>query len=275
MKLKASECCAECGDAAPRVRKGKKFKLCEDCRAAVTTRRWRVRKAMRSLRNEIGHVVEYNEGEGWRTGYLVEILSVNGRVQPIGACGRVPDIVTVCLADVKIPTCGSPSMPTVADFYRRMESMKPKKVVVLVAQPVVVKCTAGANKGLSAVAAQTDELAGPETGDVSFPYGANAPAPVFVGLDLATKADVAVVREYTKDSIDVLRNMTPVQKTPVSTEREQPKKLNTPRRPAIVVGQPYGIWTPVSKLVHGRFKCVDASGNEQVMDNESINKAAL
>ena len=196
MKLKASECCAECGDAAPRVRKGKRFTLCEDCRAAVTTRRWRVRKAMRSLRNEIGHVVEYNEGEGWRTGYLVEILSVNGRVQPIGACGRVPDIVTVCLADVKTPTCGSPSMPTVEDFYRRMESMKPKKVVVLVAQPVVVKCTAGANKGLSAVAAQTDELAGPETGDVSFPYGANAPAPVFVGLDLATKsADSSTVKK--------------------------------------------------------------------------------
>ncbi len=262
--------CAECQTSAPRVRKGKRFTLCEDCRAAVTTRRWRVRKAMRSLRNEIGHVVEYNEGEGWRTGYLVEILSVNGRVQPIGACGRVPDIVTVCLADVKKPTCGSPSMPTIEDFYRRMESMKPKKVVVLVAQP----------QKAAKPAKQEDELAGPETGDVSFPYGANAPAPVFVGLDLATKADVAVVREYTKDSIDVLRNMTPVQKTPVSTEREQPKKLNTPesskpRRPAIVVGQPYGIWTPVSKLGHGRFKCKDTSGNEQVMYSESINKAAL
>ncbi len=180
MQIERRAVCTECNEAAPRVRKGKKFKLCEDCRRAVTTKKWKVRKAQRQLRNEIGHVIEFNEGEGWRTGYLVEAMSVNARVQPIGACGRVPDILTVCLADVKIPTCGSPSMPTVDDFYKRMEAMKPKKTVVLVAEPISRKAPDDRGSRLQystlpPASAFTNELAGPEVGDVSFPFGANAP----------------------------------------------------------------------------------------------------
>ncbi len=154
MQIERRAVCAECNDAAPRVRKGKRFLLCEDCRRADSTRRWKVRRALRALRNEVGRVVEFNQGDGWRAGYLVKIMSANAEVQPIGAAGRVPDTLVIGLANVKAATCGSASMPTIEDFYKRMEAMKPKKVVVLVSE---------------------NELAGPEVGDVSFPFGANAP----------------------------------------------------------------------------------------------------
>ncbi len=160
MQIERRAVCAECNDAAPRVRKGKRFLLCEDCRRADSTRRWKVRRALRALRNEVGRVVEFNQGDGWRAGYLVKIMSANAEVQPIGAAGRVPDTLVIGLANVKAATCGSASMPTIEDFYKRMEAMKPKKVVVLVAQPYFSE----------------NELAGPEVGDVSFPFGANAAA---------------------------------------------------------------------------------------------------
>ena len=119
MQIERRAVCAECNDAAPRVRKGKRFLLCEDCRRADSTRRWKVRRTLRALRNEVGRVVEFNQGKGWRTGYLVRIMSANAEVQPIGAAGRVPDTLVIGLADVKAATCGSASMPTIEDFYRK------------------------------------------------------------------------------------------------------------------------------------------------------------
>jgi len=136
MQIERRAVCTECNEAAPRVRKGKKFKLCEDCRRAVTTKKWRVRAVKRTLSGEIGRPVEFNTGEGWRVGYFIKFGDYSdAHIQPVGAMGKVPDIVGVSLADVKVASCGSPSMPTVDDFYKRMEAMKPKKVVVLVAQP--------------------------------------------------------------------------------------------------------------------------------------------
>jgi hypothetical protein len=254
--IKKSEACVECQEQPPRVRKGKRFKLCEDCRRSVTTRRWHVRKALRSLRNEIGHVVEFNEGEGWRAGYLVETLSVNARVQPIGSCGRIPDIITVCIADVKTPTCGSPSMPTIEDFYKRMETMKPRRVLVASAPFVSHKAD------VLAPVDEKNELAPPEVGDVSFPFGANVP----------------------------------VQEKPVFTEREQTKKLNsgviqpsvsiatckalaekTPKKPkadAIIAGSQYGSWKTVEYAGHSRWKCVSDSGETKVIYSSELRTAA-
>lgn len=123
--------CSECGDGAQRVRKGKKFKLCEDCRREDTVRRWKVRSVRRDLQECVGKLVQFNEGTGWKAGYLIKFGSYNdAHIQPIGALGRIPDITSVSLAHVKVETHQSPSMPTVEDFYRVNEK---KKVLVLVA----------------------------------------------------------------------------------------------------------------------------------------------
>jgi hypothetical protein len=135
--IKRSEACRECKEQPPRVRKGKRFPLCEDCRRAATTRKWKVRRALRQLRSEVGRIVEYNEGEGWRTGYLVRIMSINAEVQPIGSIGRIPDLITCCLSDVKVPTCGSSSMPTIDDFYRKMKAARTAAKPVEPGSPVI------------------------------------------------------------------------------------------------------------------------------------------
>ncbi len=292
MQIERRAVCTECNEAAPRVRKGKKFKLCEDCRRAVTTKKWKVRKAQRQLRNEIGHVIEFNEGEGWRTGYLVEAMSVNARVQPIGACGRVPDILTVCLADVKIPTCGSPSMPTIEDFYRKMESMKMKKPVVLVAQPKEAVSKTNSRKKLTKeppdspvirqlAAEQETELAWDEAaergairkeeGDTSFPFGANAPK------------EYPPVSALVKGIIDsaVVRREALVQETAVSVLREHPVTLNSvtpkqkkPKADAIIAGVAYGPWKALEYTGHSRWKCVSDSGEEKVLYSAELRTAA-
>lgn len=253
MQIERRAVCAECNDAAPRVRKGKRFLLCEDCRRADSTRRWKVRRALRALRNEVGRVVEFNQGDGWRAGYLVKIMSANAEVQPIGAAGRVPDTLVIGLANVKAATCGSASMPTIEDFYKRMEAMKPKKVVVLVAQPyppmsaLVKEIIDGAvvRRPANPIVSE-NELAGPEVGDVSFPFGANAP----------------------------------VQETAVSMRNEQPKKvdkpatLKKPKQDAITVGLKYGPWKALEYTGHSRWKCVSDSGEEKVLYSAELRTAA-
>ncbi len=237
MQIERRAVCAECNDAAPRVRKGKRFLLCEDCRRADSTRRWKVRRALRALRNEVGRVVEFNQGEGWRTGYLLKIIVGDAIIQPVGALGKIPETIQLTLADVKVASCGSPSMPTVDDFYKRMEAMKPKKVVVLVAQPY---------PPMSALVKEENELAGPEVGDVSFPFGANAP----------------------------------VQETAVSMRNEQPKKvdkpatLKKPKQDAITVGLKYGPWKALEYTGHSRWKCVSDSGEEKVLYSAELRTAA-
>ncbi len=201
MQIERRAVCTECNEAAPRVRKGKKFRLCEDCRRTLTIRKWKVRGIKRVLANEIGRVVEFNQGGGWRTGYLLKIIVGDAIIQPVGALGKIPETIQLTLADVKVASCGSPSMPTVDDFYKRMEAMKPKKVVVLVAQPyppmsaLVKEIIDGAvvRRTENAIVSE-NELAEPGVGDVSFPFGANAP----------------------------------VQETAVSMRNEQPKKVDKP-----------------------------------------------
>ncbi len=231
MQIERRAVCIECKEAAPRQRKGKKFKLCEDCRRADTTKKWRVRAVKRTLSGEIGRPVEFNTGEGWRVGYFIKFGDYSdAHIQPVGAMGKVPDIVGVSLADVKVASCGSPSMPTVDDFYKRMEAMKPKKVVVLVAQPyppmsaLVKEIIDGAvvRRPANPIVSE-NELAGPEVGDVSFPFGANA------------------VQEKQK---------------PVSAK---------PKQDRLLVGATYGQWTTIEYTGHSRWRCKSADGEEKIV----------
>ncbi len=251
MQIERRAVCTECNEAAPRVRKGKKFRLCEDCRRTLTIRKWKVRGIKRVLANEIGRVVEFNQGEGWRTGYLLKIIVGDAIIQPVGALGKIPETIQLTLADVKVASCGSPSMPTVDDFYKRMEAMKPKKTVVLVAEPISRKAPDDRGSRLQystlpPASAFTNELAEPEVGDVSFPFGANAP----------------------------------VQETAVSMRNEQPKKadkpatLKKPKQDAITVGLKYGPWKALEYTGHSRWKCVSDSGEEKVLYSAELRTAA-
>jgi len=143
--IKKSEACAECQEQAPRVRKGKRFKVCEDCRRVLTTNKWKVRKAKRTLRE--GSLVEYNDGTGWRAGYLLKMRETRADVQPIGARGKVPDVISASITDIK-ETAQSPSMPTVADYLAKNAPVA-KKVVVLVAGPTFTVQVAAAIKDLA------------------------------------------------------------------------------------------------------------------------------
>lgn len=232
MSAKKSEQCSECS-TNPRYQHHKKLLLlCVDCYREDVVNRLRVRKMTRVL--EIGKPLEYSEGEGWRVGYLIKFGSYNdAHIQPVGAIGRVPDITSVKLSNVRQATCGSPSMPTVDDFYRKM-----KRPVVLVAMPL---------HKTAAVVAQAAEYG--ERIKVK-PAVVGEVIPVVMGLDLATGPDRAVTR---------------VQKKPVSTEHEQPKKVNKSDGEKLEAGKTYGLWTTIEYTGHSRWSCVSAAGDKKIV----------
>lgn len=229
MSAKKSEQCSECS-ANPRYQHHKKLLLlCVDCYREDVVNRLRVRKMTRVL--EVGKPLEYSEGEGWRVGYLIKFGSYNdAHIQPVGAIGRVPDITSVKLSNVREATCGSPSMPTVEDFYRKM-----KRPVVLVAMPL---------HKTAAVVAQAAEYAARIKVK---PAVVGEVIPVVMGVDLATGPDRAVTR---------------VQKKPVSTEHEQPKKAN---KSSVAVGEKYGAWTTIEYTGHSRWSCVNTAGEKKIV----------
>lgn len=123
--------CTECLTELRRVRKGKTFPLCDLCRVVVTTKKWKTRQLKRRLVE--GRVIQFNVGGGWRAGYLLKLRETRADVQPIGAVGRIPDVIGVNIVDLKKEE-GSPKLwENVEDFYRVNRAKKP---VVLVADPV-------------------------------------------------------------------------------------------------------------------------------------------
>ncbi len=130
MAIRSSTACTECRENLRRVRRGKSFLLCEDCRRTVTTRRWKIRGLKRSLVE--GALVQFNTGCGGRTGYLLKIHELRGDIQPIGAIGRIPPVSNVSLADVRPAWSPSCQWPTVDDFYHANKKTEP---LVLVAKP--------------------------------------------------------------------------------------------------------------------------------------------
>ncbi|MFI5260784.1 MAG: hypothetical protein ACHQU0_03250 [Candidatus Paceibacteria bacterium] len=256
MQIERRAVCTECNEAAPRVRKGKKFKLCEDCRRAVTTKKWRVRAVKRTLSGETGRPVEFNTGEGWRVGYFIKFGEYSdARIQPVGAMGKIPDIIGVSLADVKKASCGSPSMPTVEDFYRKMGAMQPKKIAVLVAQPyppmsaLVKEILDGAvvRRPANSIVSE-NELAGPEVGDVSFPFGDNIESPTTCAGHAAAASP--------------------------NDAKPKSKRAVTPKQDAITVGLKYGPWKALEYTGHSRWKCVSDSGEEKVLYSAELRTAA-
>jgi len=122
--------CTECLTNPKRQRKGKKFPLCDDCRKIVTARRWKARSLKRTLIE--GQLVQFNLGDGWKTGYLIKFRETRADVQPIGAIGRIPDVIGVNIDSMKPEPNPSKLWPTVDDFYRANKRTAP---VVLVADP--------------------------------------------------------------------------------------------------------------------------------------------
>ena len=122
--------CTECLSQPRRVRKGKMFPLCDDCRPIITAKKWKIRKLKRELIE--GSLVQFNVGDGSRIGYLLKMRETRADVQPIGAVGRVPDIEGVSINDLKKEPNPSRLWPTVEDFYKANRAKKP---VVLVADP--------------------------------------------------------------------------------------------------------------------------------------------
>ena len=132
--------CTECLTNPKRQRKGKKFPLCDDCRKIVTARRWKARSLKRTLIE--GQLVQFNLGDGWKTGYLIKFRETRADVQPIGAIGRIPDVIGVNIDSMKPEPNPSKLWPTVDDFYRANKRSAP---VVLVADPTA------ANKNVTRV----------------------------------------------------------------------------------------------------------------------------
>lgn len=233
MSAKTAGNCIECQEQPPRVRNGRKFKLCQECRATSTSLRWTVRGFKRSLSASTGKLVEFNHGDGWRAGYFLSMTGNYATIQPVGAVGRVPDTITVSLANVKLASLQSPSMPTVEDFYRKMEAMKTKKVMVLVSGPVSPTVFAGL------------DLA--ERVDVS----ARSPLPVQQALENTLlihgeKDDATFAAKMRKQRPDL----------PQAT-KTMPEKLE--------VGKTYGTYTTHEYVGHSRWKCTDAAGVEKVV----------
>src|SRR5271166_2750634 len=139
--LKKSEACITCHEMAVMVKGKHRFERCEDCRRADTIRRWRVRKVRYALRDEVGKLISYNVGDGWRAGYLMNIGPNAASVQPIGSInGPAPDIIRVSLADMKLESCQSLKYPRVEDYYAMTDKAK-KRLPVLIAHPTVQKIT--------------------------------------------------------------------------------------------------------------------------------------
>jgi hypothetical protein len=141
MATKLSDLCKECHDQPVRVRRAKRFPLCDDCYRLDVIHRLTVRRVKRTLKENVGHPVQYNEGQGWRTGYLVSIgeSRYSGAViQPIGPLNAAPpDTAVVSLADIKPESLVSSRWPKVEDYL----AMFPKRIPVLIAQPSAVQKT--------------------------------------------------------------------------------------------------------------------------------------
>jgi hypothetical protein len=205
--IKHSEQCKTCHENPRLTKRKRKFEQCEECRRNSVVERLTARRVSRTVTE--GGLIQYNEGSGWRVGYLVSYNSTKtaGIVQPIGPMGKVPDTVAVRLCDIKAELGGSPSCPTVQDYYRMNEK---KKVVVLVA-----------DRRTTAVAAALAAVLDPSTPVQSVSVSKPAPRahttadggsfldkdpapkmnvvvdrfldkPVHAGLDLATKSDISV-----------------------------------------------------------------------------------
>lgn len=241
MSVKKSEQCSECS-ANPRYQHHKKLLLlCVDCYREGVVNRLRVRKMTRVL--EIGKPLEFSEGEGWRVGYLIKFGSYNdAHIQPVGAIGRVPDITSVKLTNVRQATCGSPSMPTVEDFYRKM-----KRPVLLVATP---------QKSASVVAQAAEYAARIKV----TPAVDGKTIPVVMGIDLASGPDRAVTFQKVTE-----RCIAAVQKSQAFTEHEQPKKVNKSTGDKIEAGKTYGLWTTIEYTGHSRWSCVGVSGEKKIV----------
>jgi hypothetical protein len=132
--------CTECLTNPKRQRKGKIFPLCDLCRVIITTKRWKIRGLKRAFIE--GQLVQFNPGDGWKTGYLIKVRETRADVQPIGAIGRIPDVIGVNIDSMKPEPNPSKLWPTVDDFYRANKRTAP---VVLVADPTA------ANKNVTRV----------------------------------------------------------------------------------------------------------------------------
>ena len=130
MALSKTEACTECRTEPKRVRKGKKFPLCDLCRRIVTARRWKTRSLRRTLKD--GALIQFNQGDGWRAGYLVKMFDMRADVQPIGAIGKIPNLISVNIVNLKPEPNPSRLWPTCLDFYKANKRSAP---VVLVADP--------------------------------------------------------------------------------------------------------------------------------------------
>ena len=167
--------CTECLTNPKRQRKGKKFPLCDDCRKIVTARRWKARSLKRTLIE--GQLVQFNLGDGWKTGYLIKFRETRADVQPIGAIGRIPDVIGVNIDSMKPEPNPSKLWPTVDDFYRASKRSAP---VVLVADPTAI------NKSRAAEVKRGGPLV-----DWSPAASKAAPKPTAVKMPRAPKADSA------------------------------------------------------------------------------------
>jgi len=131
-KVDKSKVCTECLTQPRRQRKGKVFPLCDDCRPIIIGRKWKIRKLKRTLME--GALVQFHTADGgWRAGYLLKMREMRADVQPVGAIGKVPDVVVVNIDALKPEPNPSKLWPTVDDFYRANTRSKP---VVLVADPI-------------------------------------------------------------------------------------------------------------------------------------------
>ncbi len=135
-KVKLSTQCRDCHEN-PRMqnseRPRRRYERCEDCRRSHTLARLNARRVKRTLKGSERRPVQFNQGDGWRVGYLLSLGTYKATVQPIGALkGICPQTLEVALADLKPEPCQSASMPTVEDYYRMTAA---KKVPVLVVQP--------------------------------------------------------------------------------------------------------------------------------------------
>jgi hypothetical protein len=175
----ATKGCRDCHGQAVLVKGKHVFDRCEDCRRAHTIKLWRVRKVARSLKEQIGLLIAYNKGDGWRAAYLLGMGPTHATVQPIGAIGgEAPDVMRVSIADIRPEEFQSIKYPRVEDY---MAMTTTKRAPVLVVQ------TAGAR-------------------------------------------DYSKVIIHGSEPLQTLDG-TLVQEIPVSTEREQPKIVDTEKAP--------------------------------------------
>jgi hypothetical protein len=98
----------------------------------------KARAVKRGLAGQIGRLVSYNHGDGWRAGYLKEITALYATIQPIGAGRKCPDLITLPLHDIAVETGQSKKYPTIEDYIKMTETKSP---TVLVAQPPAVIAT--------------------------------------------------------------------------------------------------------------------------------------